>query len=113
VPNALEQAKQAAADLCRRPPPAPEVPWFWSDQYDVRLQIAGLPFDVAETVVRGDPGSQSFAIFHLSAEGSVQAVEAVNAPAEFMAGRIMIARRTRTVAARLRDVSCSMRELAS
>ncbi len=113
VPNALEQAKQAAADLCRRPPPTPEVPWFWSDQYDVRLQIAGLPFDVAETVVRGDPGSQSFAIFHLSAEGSVQAVEAVNAPAEFMAGRIMIARRTRTVAARLRDVSCSMRELAS
>jgi 3-phenylpropionate/trans-cinnamate dioxygenase ferredoxin reductase subunit len=113
VPNALEQAKQAAADLCGRTPPAPEVPWFWSDQYDVRLQIAGLPFDVAETVVRGDPGSQSFAIFHLSAEGSVQAVEAVNAPAEFMAGRIMIARRTRTVAARLRDVSCSMRELAS
>lgn len=113
VPNALEQAKQAAADLCRRPPPTPEVPWFWSDQYDVRLQIAGLPFDVAETVVRGDPGSQSFAIFHLSAEGRVQAVEAVNAPAEFMAGRIMIARRTRTVAARLRDVSCSMRELAS
>ena len=55
VPNALEQAKQAAADLCGRPAPAPEVPWFWSDQYDVRLQIAGLPFDVAETVVRGDP----------------------------------------------------------
>ena len=50
VPNALEQAKQAAADLCGRPPPAPEVPWFWSDQYEVRLQIAGLPFDVAETV---------------------------------------------------------------
>ncbi len=43
VPNALEQAKQAAADLCGRPAPAPEVPWFWSDQYEVRLQIAGLP----------------------------------------------------------------------
>ena len=57
VPNALEQAKQAAADLCGRPPPVPEVPWFWSDQYEVRLQIAGLPFDVAEIVVRGDPGS--------------------------------------------------------
>ena len=113
VPNALEQAKQAAADLCGRPAPAPEVPWFWSDQYDVRLQIAGLPFDVAETVVRGDPRSGSFAIFHLSGDGTVQAVEAVNAPAEFMAGRMMIARRRQAVAARLRDVSCSMRELAA
>jgi 3-phenylpropionate/trans-cinnamate dioxygenase ferredoxin reductase component len=112
VPNALEQAKQAAADLCGRAPPTPEVPWFWSDQYDVRLQIAGLPFDAVETVVRGDPATASFAIFHLSADGVVQAVEAVNAPAEFMAGRVMIGRRKHTVAAMLRDVSCSMQELA-
>ncbi len=112
VPNALEQAKQAAADLCSRPPPPPEVPWFWSDQYDVRLQIAGLPFDVVETVVRGDPATGSFSIFHLSADGVVQAVEAVNAPTEFMAGRMMIGRRKPTIAAKLRDVSCSMRELA-
>ena len=41
VPNALEQAKQAAAMICGKPPPTPEVPWFWSDQYDLRLQIAG------------------------------------------------------------------------
>ena len=54
VPNALEQAKQAAAAICGRPPPAPEVPWFWSDQYDLRLQIAGIPFDATEIVVRGD-----------------------------------------------------------
>jgi 3-phenylpropionate/trans-cinnamate dioxygenase ferredoxin reductase component len=112
VPNALEQAKQAASDLCGRAPPAPEVPWFWSDQYDVRLQIAGLPFDVAETVVRGDPATGSFAIFHLAAEGTVQAVEAVNAPAEFMAGRMLIARRKPTVASMWQDVSCSLRELA-
>ena len=54
VPNAIEQAKQAAADICGRPPPPPEVPWFWSDQYDLRLQMAGLAFDVHEAVVRGD-----------------------------------------------------------
>jgi 3-phenylpropionate/trans-cinnamate dioxygenase ferredoxin reductase subunit len=113
VPNALEQAKQAGADLCGRPAPTAEVPWFWSDQYEVRLQIAGLPLEVTETVVRGDPRSGSFAIFHLSENGTVQAVEAVNAPAEFMAGRIMIARRKQAVAARLRDVSCSMREQAA
>jgi 3-phenylpropionate/trans-cinnamate dioxygenase ferredoxin reductase subunit len=113
VPNAVEQAKQAAADLCGRAPPAPEVPWFWSDQYEVRLQIAGLSFDVAETVVRGDPASGAFAIFHLAENGTLQAVEAVNAPAEFMAGRMMIGRRKRVVASRLADVSCSIRELAS
>lgn len=111
VPNALEQAKQAAADLCGRAPPAPEVPWFWSDQYDVRLQIAGLPFDVAETVVRG--GGDSFAVFHMTAGGLVQAVEAVNAPADFVAGRMMVARRTRALAASLRDMSCSLRELVA
>jgi 3-phenylpropionate/trans-cinnamate dioxygenase ferredoxin reductase subunit len=113
VPNALEQAKQAAAALCGRPPPAPEIPWFWSDQYEVRLQIAGLLFDVSESVVRGDPAAGAFAIFHLAADGTVQAVEAVNAPAEFMAGRAMIAKRTMPVAARLRDVSCPLRELVA
>ena len=112
VPNALEQAKQAAADLCGRPPPSPEVPWFWSDQYDDRLQIAGLPFDVTEIVVRGDPAARSFAIFHLAADGTVQAVEAINAPAEFMAGRMMIARRKQALAGKLQDVSCSMQDLA-
>jgi 3-phenylpropionate/trans-cinnamate dioxygenase ferredoxin reductase component len=113
VPNALEQAKQAAAELCGRPPPPPEVPWFWSDQYDVRLQIAGLLFDVAESAVRGDRTAGAFAIFHLAADGTVQAVEAVNAPTEFMAGRMMIANRQRAVAARLRDVTSSMRQLAT
>jgi 3-phenylpropionate/trans-cinnamate dioxygenase ferredoxin reductase subunit len=113
VPNALEQAKQAAADLCGRPHPAPEVPWFWSDQYDVRLQIAGLPFDVASATVRGDPAAGRFAVFHLALDGTLQAVEAVNAPTEFMAGKSMIGRRKKVVADRLRDVSVSMQELAS
>jgi 3-phenylpropionate/trans-cinnamate dioxygenase ferredoxin reductase subunit len=112
VPNALEQAKQAAADLCGRPPPAPEIPWFWSDQYGIRLQIAGLPFDVDDIVLRGDPAGGKFAAFHLAADGAIQAVEAVNAPAEFVAGRAMIARRKRTTAALLRDMSRSMQEIA-
>ena len=111
VPNALEQAKQAAADLCGRAPPSPEVPWFWSDQYDTRLQIAGLPIDVEETAIRGDPAAGSFAIFHLTRDGTVQAVEAVNAPTDFMAGRLMIARRKPVSAASLSDLSCSLRQL--
>jgi 3-phenylpropionate/trans-cinnamate dioxygenase ferredoxin reductase subunit len=113
VPNALEQAKQAASAICGRPPPAPEIPWFWSDQYDLRLQIVGLPFDTTEIVVRGDVAAGKFALFHLTEDGTVQAVEAVNASTEFMGGRRIIQRRKKLTAARIADMSVTMQELAS
>jgi 3-phenylpropionate/trans-cinnamate dioxygenase ferredoxin reductase component len=113
VPNALEQAKQAAADLCGRTPPAPEVPWFWSDQYDIKLQIAGLAHDVAEVIVRGNPDEARFAVFHLTAEGVVQAVEAVNSAPEFMAGKSLIAKRKPIDRDKLRDPAVSMKEIAA
>ncbi|MBO0711539.1 MAG: FAD-dependent oxidoreductase [Acetobacteraceae bacterium] len=112
VPNALEQAKQAAATLCGRSPPTPEVPWFWSDQFDIRLQIAGVPFDAAETVIRGDPATARFALFHLAADNRLLAVEAVNAAPEFMAGRSMIGRQKQIPEPRLRDMSVSIKDLA-
>lgn len=111
VPNALEQARQAAAALCGRTPPTPEIPWFWSDQYDLKLQIAGLPFDATETVVRGETTSGHFALFHLTAEGIVQAVEAVNAGPEFMAGKLLIGQGRRVDRVRLRDPAVSMKEI--
>ncbi|MDQ2803868.1 MAG: FAD-dependent oxidoreductase, partial [Pseudomonadota bacterium] len=113
VPNALEQAKQAAADICGRPPPAPEVPWFWSDQFDLRLQIVGLPIGAAEVLVRGKPATGSFAAFHLDADARLLAVEAVNAVPEFMVGRMLIAKRARVAPARLQDVSVSMKDVAA
>ena len=113
VPNALEQAKQAAADIVGRPPPAPEVPWFWSDQYAIRLQIAGLPLGAVATVLRGDPATDSFAVFHLAADGRILAVEAVNAPTEFMGGRAMIGRRKCVAPADLSNLSLSMQHLAA
>jgi 3-phenylpropionate/trans-cinnamate dioxygenase ferredoxin reductase component len=113
VPNALEQAKQAASLICGKASPAPEVPWFWSDQYDLRLQIAGLPFDATEIAVRGDIDAGKFALFHLTGDGTVQAVEAVNASTEFMGGRRIIARRKRLARARIEDMSVSMQELAA
>ncbi|WP_395942325.1 NAD(P)/FAD-dependent oxidoreductase [Brevundimonas aurantiaca] len=108
VPNALEQAKQAAAAIAGRPGPAPEVPWFWSDQYDFKLQIAGLPFDADRQVVRGDPSAGGFAVFHLNGD-RVVCVEAVNAPPEFMAGKQLIGKATPVDAAKLADVSVSMK----
>ena len=112
MPNALEQAKQAAADIAQAKPPAPETPWFWSDQYDIKLQIAGLPFDAAEILIRGDPASARFAVFHLTGEGVIQAVEAVNAPAEFMGGRQLIGARRPVDRDKLRDPAVSMKAVA-
>ncbi|PIC02199.1 NAD(P)/FAD-dependent oxidoreductase [Caulobacter sp. X] len=112
VPNALEQAKQAASAILGRPGPAPEVPWFWSDQYDLKLQIAGLPFEADRQVVRGDVAAAKFAVFHLKGD-LLQAVEAVNAPPEFMAGKQMIAKRTPVNAEKLADTTVSMKEVAA
>ena len=111
VPNAVEQAKQAASDICGKPVPLAEVPWFWSDQFDMRLQMAGLPFDVARTVVRGDPTAGKFAVFHLQADGCVQAVEAVNMTPEYLAGRLLIGKRTKVDPQRLMDVEVPIKQL--
>ena len=108
VPNALEQAKQAAVAIVGRPGPAPEVPWFWSDQYDFKLQIAGLPFDADRQVVRGDPTAGGFAVFHLNGD-RVVCVEAVNAPPEFMAGKQLIGKATPVDVAKLADQAVSMK----
>jgi len=111
VPNALEQAKQAASAIVGRTPPVPEVPWFWSDQYDLKLQIGGLPDGADRQVLRGDPAAASFAVFHLQGDRIV-CVEAVNAAAEFMAGRMMIGRHTPVDALRLADTAVSMKAVA-
>ena len=111
VPNALEQAKQVAAALTGRPAPAPEVPWFWSDQYDVKLQIAGLPVAADRRITRGDPGSGPFAVFHLTGDRIV-CVEAANAPPEFMMGRQLIGKATPVDPVALADPAISMKAVA-
>lgn len=112
VPSALEQAKQAACAIVGRPRPAGEAPWNWSDQYDLKLQIAGVPFEVDNVLVRGEPSSASFAVFHLKGD-LIQAVEAINAPAEFLMGRNLILSRKPVDPAKLADLSVSMKEVAA
>ena len=112
VANALEQAKQAAAAIVGRPTPVPEVTWNWSDQFDIKYQFAGVPFDADEVLVRGDPATAKFGVFHLKG-GVIQAVEAVNAPAEFMGGKMLIGQKRPVNTARLADVSVSMKEVAA
>src|SRR5262245_8984893 len=112
VPNAIHQAKVAAATLVGTPAPYSEVPWFWSDQYDLKLQIAGLSTGYDEVVLRGDLGARSFAAFYLKA-GQLLAVDAVNSPREFIAGKKLVANRARIAPDVLRDAKIDLTPLAT
>lgn len=89
VPNALEQARTAAANLCGEEARYAQVPWFWSDQYDLKLQVAGLYDDRDDVVVRGNPAARSFSRLYLR-DTRLRAVEAVNCPKDFMQARLLI-----------------------
>jgi len=110
VDNAVEQAKTAASNICGKPARHEHVPWFWSDQYDVKLQIAGLSDGYDQTVVRGDPGSGSFALYYL-ARGELLAVDAVNSMKDFMNGKKWIAERKHPDPARLADPSVDLKTI--
>jgi 3-phenylpropionate/trans-cinnamate dioxygenase ferredoxin reductase subunit len=90
VQNAVGQAKVAAATLAGRPEPYVAVPWFWSDQYDVKLQIAGLSAGYDDMVVRGDPDSEKFSVLYYRS-GDLIAVDAVNSAADYLCGRRALA----------------------
>jgi 3-phenylpropionate/trans-cinnamate dioxygenase ferredoxin reductase subunit len=110
VQNAIDQAKHAALAIVGKSKPYDEVPWFWSDQFDLKLQIAGLSTPTDQIVLRGDPASRSFAAFHLQ-DGTVTAVEAVNAAPEYMMGRRIIAARARVAPERLADKAVPMKDM--
>jgi len=110
VQNAIDQAKHAALGIVGRPSAYSEVPWFWSDQYDLKLQIAGLARSGDVVVLRGDPQTRKFAAFHLR-DGVLAAVEAVNSAPDYIAGRRLIAARARVAPERLADVTVPARSL--
>jgi len=112
VPSTIEQAKRVAAVLTGREPGAAEVPWFWSDQYKLKLQIGGLPFDADRLTVRGDPETGSFAVFHTRA-GRVVTVEAINAPLDFFAGKKLIGSGKNIPLSQLGDTSIPPNQLAA
>jgi 3-phenylpropionate/trans-cinnamate dioxygenase ferredoxin reductase subunit len=111
VHNAQEQAKTAAATLCGESRPYRQVPWFWSDQYDLKLQIVGLATGHEQTLLRGDPDQRSFAVFCLD-EGRLRAVEAVNSAREFMWSKKLMAAETPVDTASLADTSRNFKEIA-
>lgn len=90
VQNAVDQAKLAAKTLLGRPEAFHEVPWFWSDQGDVKLQMVGLPFGATRSVVRGTLADNRFSVFHF-ADDRLLAIDSVNRPADHMVGRKLLA----------------------
>jgi len=98
VQNAIEQGKSAAAALLGRERPFTAAPWFWSDQYDVRLQMAGLSAGHDQIVVRGAPAARKFSVFYFRGEQMI-AVDTVNrAPDHIAARKLLDAGRSPTFA---------------
>jgi len=112
VPNAAEQARTAAATLCGQQQPCNSVPWFWSDQYDLKLQTAGLSRGHDEVAIRGDMAARSFTAFYLK-EGVLIASDSVNRPVDFMLARKLVAAGLRVDAATLAEPRTELKRLAA
>ncbi|MCG8441352.1 MAG: FAD-dependent oxidoreductase [Caulobacterales bacterium] len=110
VHNALEQAKTAAAAICGKPAAYAQIPWFWSDQYDLKLQTVGLCAGADREIVRGDPAARKFSVCYLK-DGVVIAVDAVNLPADFMAAKLLVAKGGAVDVDRLADSAVALKAL--
>ena len=110
VQNALEQARTAATNIAGTPAKYEQVPWFWSDQFDLKLQMVGMSQGYDTIVQRGSMDADDFAMFYLK-EGVLIAVDAVNRPREFMACRKLVPQRPSIDAAKLADESIPMKEM--
>ncbi len=110
VHNALEQAKTAASNICGVEMHYSQVPWFWSDQYDLKLQIAGLSQGYDSAILRGDPKSASFSCLYLK-DGILIAVDAINAPKDFLQSKALIAERARIDPQRLANADVALKDL--
>lgn len=91
VPSAILQGTAVARAIAGRPLPPAEVPWFWSEQYDLKLQIAGISRPDDAVLLRGEPGGRGFSVLRLGSRGELTAAETVNAARDFMAARKLIA----------------------
>ncbi|MBL4802212.1 MAG: FAD-dependent oxidoreductase [Emcibacter sp.] len=108
VPNAVGQAKAVASVILGAPKPFTDVPWFWSNQYDLKLQTAGLNHGYDETLLRGDPASRSFSLLYLR-KGQIIAVDAVNMIKDFMAGKKLVAQAIVVDKAQLADTEIPLK----
>jgi 3-phenylpropionate/trans-cinnamate dioxygenase ferredoxin reductase subunit len=112
VQNANDQAIVAARSIMGAPQPYDATPWFWSNQYDLRLQTVGLSTGHDATVIRGDMASRSFSVVYLK-NGRVVALDCVNSTKDYAQGRTLVAARAAVPPDRLADISRPLKEFAA
>jgi len=110
VQNAVEQAKSIAASIAGNHNPYQKVPWFWSDQYNIKLQIAGLSKNHDNRVVRGRPEEEQFAVFYQKNQCLI-AVDAINSPKEFMVGKQWIAKQAKIPFELIADMNVDLKKI--
>ena len=110
VPNALEQSRVAAANMAGKAKTYASVPWFWSDQYELKLKMVGLAEGFERLVLRGDPATDSFSAFYLKGD-KVLAADTVNRPQDFIAAKRLVAEGIAVTAEQLADDGRPLKEL--
>ena len=110
VNNAVSQAAVAAATITGAAQPAPNVPWFWSNQGDLRLQIAGLSAGFDQYVVRGEPEREKFSVLYYR-EDRLLAVDAINTPPDYMVVRKALTQGATIPAERAADTGTPLKQL--
>ena len=110
VQNAHDMAGVVARAICREPVPYDALPWFWSNQYDLRLQTAGLSLGHDTAVLRGDPAKRSFSVIYLK-DGRVIAVDAVNRTTDYVPGQKLVKARAVVHSAALAHESVALKDL--
>jgi len=110
VPNAVDQAKTIASVILGVPEPYETLPWFWSNQYDLKLQTAGLNHGYDSTVLRGDPASRSFSLVYFR-EGQVIAIDAINSVKDFIGGKKLVDKGIRPDLERIADPTVLLKSL--
>ncbi len=110
VQNANDQANTVARTIMGDPLPYHAVPWFWSNQYDLKLQTVGLSTGFDQAVTRGDPATRSFSVVYLK-QGRVIALDCVNAIKDYVQGKALVVAGAQIDAARLADASVPLKEM--
>lgn len=113
VHNAIEQGKIAASHIMNAPMPKLEAPWFWSDQFDKKLQIVGLFNGADKTIIRGSLEDGKFALFHLENDNTVLAIDAINSPPEFLIGKNLVLNKMKLAPEIISDLSLNIKEVAA
>jgi len=110
VQNATDQASVAAKVILGEDVAYEATPWFWSNQYDLKLQTMGLSIGYDQAVVRGDPATRSFSVIHLK-QGKVIALDCVNATKDYVQGRKLVEAGAAIDPARLADTTVPLKEM--